>query len=423
MFASLSILSVLTLAFAPSVSATELGTTELVTLVQPQPVRPDLVLHVGKILTMDAHNTVINRGYIQVANGKILSVSATDDAPADVPRIERPELWATPGLVELHSHVVTAGWSPDINDMHFSINHDLRSRPAIVVGNESMRRACAAGVTTAFMIPGSGTSMSGFGTVLKFKTDPSVRFEDTVLRDPGGVKVAQNFNPERRHGDLGATQCGLAWNLESVNDKIATTVKRGETTGDPLKANIEAVHRGELPVLIHCASAEGVANTVRMWKLRYDTECVVSHGSWDGHYAGGFAAEHGVPVNHGPRTINYTSARREGRIVGGAAEFVKHGVPLFSLNTDSPVVPQEELFLQGTVSARYGADALTMVRALTTHPAESFQLGDRVGSLEVGKDADIVLSTGDPLDPRSAVELVLIDGAVQYDRTKDGQWF
>jgi imidazolonepropionase-like amidohydrolase len=64
-----------------------------------------------------------------------------------------------------------------------------------------------------------------------------------------------------------------------------------------------------------------------------------------------------------------------------------------------------------------------MLLALTTHPAQSILAADRVGSLEVGKDADVVLSTGDPLDPRSRVELVLIDGEIQYSRLEDGQWF
>jgi len=149
----------------------------------------------------------------------------------------------------------------------------------------------------------------------------------------------------------------------------------------------------------------------------------MSHGSWDGWYSAPYLAELGVPANHGPRTMNFNSMVREERVVGGVAEYIKAGVPLVSVNTDSPVVPQEELFLQASMSARLGADQVQMLRALTTHPAQSILVGDRVGSLEVGKDADIVLSTGDPLDPRSAVELVLIDGEVQYSRKDDGQWF
>jgi imidazolonepropionase-like amidohydrolase len=74
------------------------------------------------------------------------------------------------------------------------------------------------------------------------------------------------------------------------------------------------------------------------------------------------------------------------------------------------------------VSARFGADAYTMLRACTIHPARVFGIADRVGSLEPGKDADIVIRSGDPLDPRARVEMVLIDGAVQYDASH-GQVF
>jgi imidazolonepropionase-like amidohydrolase len=121
--------------------------------------------------------------------------------------------------------------------------------------------------------------------------------------------------------------------------------------------------------------------------------------------------------------MNFTTVRREERILGTAAQYVAAGVPSFSLNTDAPVVPQEQLFLQGSMSARLGADAYTMLRALTANPADAILLGDRVGSIERGKDADIVISSGDPLDPRSRVEIVIIDGEVNYSREADGQLY
>ena len=92
---------------------------------------PDLVVHVGKILTMDPENRVVNRGYLFIKDGKIQAISETDDAPADVTRIERPKLWAFPGMVDLHCHIATEGFSRDINDMHFPINHDLRVNSAM----------------------------------------------------------------------------------------------------------------------------------------------------------------------------------------------------------------------------------------------------------------------------------------------------
>jgi imidazolonepropionase-like amidohydrolase len=281
-----------------------------------------------------------------------------------------------------------------------------------------VRRACAGGVTTLFGIPGSGTSLSGFGVLYKAKTDAT--FAETVLKDPGGMKVAQTHNPERRAGDLGLTRCGLAWLLEEANGRAMGAL--AEQRFDLELENLKRVHARDLPVLIHCAAAQGVAATARMWQGHYGARAVLSHGCFNGHKAADFVAGLGMPVNCGPRTMDYLSTR-SGEIVGVASRYLDAGVPLLSLNTDSSVMPQEELFLQGAMSARLGADGYQMLRAVTIHPAMAFGIEDRVGSLEPGKDADVVIYDGDPLDPRSRVELVLIDGDIQYDRARDGQWF
>lgn len=381
-----------------------------------------LALVVGKLLTLDAEERVFDPGLVLVRGEKLAYAGALVAIPAGYERLDAPELWAFPGFVDLHTHIHGAGWS-DLNDMVRPLNPELRARPAIDPWEERLTNARAAGVTTLFGIPGSGTSLSGFGTL--YKPERDVGYEAMVLRDPGGMKIAQNFNPQRGGGDLGASWSGLGWNLEYLNDRVHAAATRPTEAGqatlpDWELENLARAHRGELPVLIHAASAEGIANAIRMWKLRYGMQAVVSHGCWDAWRAARFAAETGTPVNVGPRTENLLAMRREDRFVGIAAEYQKAGVPLVSLNTDSPVVPQEELFLQGTMSARRGADPYQMLRALTANPALAFQIGTRVGSLEPGKDADLVLASGDPLDPRTHIELVLIDGRVQYSRREDG---
>ncbi len=375
-----------------------------------------LAIDVGKILTVDFEDSVVNNGTILVEDGRITYVGPRRPAPEGFERVDATSLWASPGLVDLHSHSVGTG---DINDMVMPVNPELSVRPSYIASNPRLRLACAAGVTTIFGIPGSGTSIGGFGGLWKAKTE--ARYGETVLRYPGGMKSAFNFNPQRGNGDLGRTWAGLSWTVEKVND-MARAVARGDRE-EPLLADLGKVLLGDLPVLVHCASAEGVAGVVRLWKLRETADVVVSHGSWDGHMAAKFCAENGVPVNHGPTIFNFTTARREGRINGGAESFVSAGVPLFSLNTDAPVIPQEEFFLQGAISARLGAPDTAMLRALTANAAQSFQIGNRVGSLVQGLDADIVLTTGDPMDPRSCVERVYIDGELQYERERDGQWY
>jgi len=286
-----------------------------------------------------------------------------------------------------------------------------------VPGNTSLDRARAAGVTTLLGIPGSGTSISGFGVLHKTKDTPL--YDTAVIADPGAMKVAQSYNPERS-ADFGSTRAGLGWLLREANERAIAANEAGVV--DPRLENLQKVHARELPVLIHCAGSDGVGKAVNMWKGEYDTRCVVSHGCFDAFKIAPYVVRMQVPMNHGPRTIDFRVSR-EGRFVGTAGEYLEAGARDFSLNTDAPVVPQEELFLQGTVSARYGADSYSMLRGLTIHPARSIGLGDRLGSLEPGKDADIGVFNGDPIDPRTRCELVLIDGVVEYSRTRDGQLF
>lgn len=377
-----------------------------------------LAIKCGRLLTMGADRAIFDPGMLLISNGQIEYVGDPIEVPAGYTLIERKDTWVAPGFVDLHSHIQTGGWG-DINDMVMPTNAQFSTRPTVVPSNASMRRAMAAGVTTQFGIPGSGTSIGGFGVLYKSKARAT--YEEIVLQDPGGMKVAQTHNPERRAGDLGATRAGLSWLLEEINDRAVDA--RDADRFDPALENLRRIQARELPVLIHCAGNDGVAGTVRMWKGRYETRCVVSHGSFDGWYAAGYVAEMGVPVNHGPRTYNFTFGMREGRIVNTTQAYIDAGVPDFSLNTDAPVIPAEELFMQGTVSVHLGSDSYQMMQALTLGPARSFGIDDHVGSLEVGKDADVVIWSGDPLDPRSHVEVVVVDGDVQYQASHDGQWF
>jgi imidazolonepropionase-like amidohydrolase len=233
------------------------------------------------------------------------------------------------------------------------------------------------------------------------------------------MKVAQDSNPQRGSPQFGGSRAGMGWLLEHVNDRARAAVR--DDRFDLQLENLKRVHAKELPVLIHTAGSDGAINTARMWRGTYDTRSVLSHGSFDGWKSAAYVAQMGMPVNNGPRTMDWYSSR-EGRYVGMAHEYHEAGVPLISMNTDAGVMPQEELFLQGSMASRLGADSYLMLRAVTANPALAFGIDDRVGSLEVGKDGDVVVWNGPPLDPRARVEIVLIEGRIEY-RARDGQQF
>jgi imidazolonepropionase-like amidohydrolase len=398
-------------------TGTDLSTDALGRVAQLAAGEKGYAILAAKVFALDDEDHVYAPGLVVVRGSKVDYVGPPRELPAGYEKLEYPEGVVCPGMVDLHTHIHSGGFG-DVNDMVMPVNPEFRASSALRPSNELIKRACASGVTTLYGIPGSGTSMSGFGVVYKAKTH--ARFDDCVVRNPGGLKVAQAYNPERRAGDLGATRAGLAYILEDINHKAQGAMRSGSK--DPALANLVKVHQKKLPVLIHCAGSDSFPAAARMWKSEFDTDCVLSHGCFDAHLTAPYEVALGVPINAGPRTLDYFSTR-DGAITGIAAAYQKAGSKNLSLNTDSSVVPEEELFLQGSMSARLGADSYQMLRALTIHPAKVFGLSGRLGSLEPGKDADVVVRNGEPLDPRAHVETVLIDGNIEYDWKRDGQWF
>ena len=138
---------------------------------------------------------------------------------------------------------------------------------------------------------------------------------------------------------------------------------------------------------------------------------VISHGVYDSFKIADVLAASGVPMNIGPRQFEFY----ESTFVGNAAALAAAGVPT-SICTDAPVVPQEDLQVQAAMAVRLGLPAAAALRGLTLEPARAIGIADRVGSLTVGKDADLCLFPGDPIDPRHAPGLVMVDGRIVIDR-------
>ena len=154
-----------------------------------------MAFRVGKVVTMDAEDRVINNAVVIVVDGKITALGSHKDVviPDGATVISKPDLWLVPGMVECHNH--TGGSSPDLHDYVYLTNPGLRTLESIVPDGVEMARARAGGVTTVLTIPGSGNNMSGFGTILKTAGTGTV--EEAVLKAPGSLKIAQAGNPER----------------------------------------------------------------------------------------------------------------------------------------------------------------------------------------------------------------------------------
>ncbi len=395
---------------------------------------PGLALKTVKALvaTWDGPQ-VIDNAIVLVKDGKIVGIgpAAETAVPDGYVLDDVGSNWLMPGMIDLHSHV---GGSFDINDTVTLANPELRVKTSVVPNNPNLHRALASGVTSVLYIPGSGVNIGGQGILIKTGLD---HFEDAVIRDPGSLKVAQWGNPE-------GWTVGIGMSVENWNTR--NTLRRGmayarmrkageDGTGPKVERNIQWDVFPELlakraQISTHTQVYQVVLMTITMIKEELGIDVYIDHGEFQGFRAAEKAQKAGVPAILGPRNFDRTykgfvGMDTDGKWLGIAAEYQKRGHKQIGFNTDAPVIPAEELFLQAAIGVRYGMDNSNMdtVRGLTIVPARTAGIDKQVGSLEVGKDADILVITGDPADPRSHLQKAYINGVRAYDVALEGQRF
>ena len=377
-----------------------------------------ILIHAGKVLTMEGRP--IDNGSVLVRGGKIAAVGKGIKAPAGCRILEYPDHFLLPGFVELHCHVgMSRG---DINDSVIPHNMDLRTLDLARLDSPELAEAVEAGITTVLMLPGSGSSIGGLGTLAK---TAGKRLEDRLIRFPGALKIAlhaRGGNPARRAGDLGAGRLGLHHMLKVVMLEAKEyhlawqrfEQKRGDKPEhNPRLDPLRGLFRKEFPVLLHAYGSNDTMTAIRILRWDLDVPIVISHGMYDSFWVKKELAATGVPMNLGPRQYEFD----DGRFVGNAAELHGAGVPV-SVCTDAPVVAQDQLPLQAAMAVRLGLPIEAALRGLTIEPAKAIGVGNRIGSIKVGKDADLAVFRGDPIDPRYRPTMVMVNGAVVVERKR-----
>ncbi|MFT5289455.1 MAG: imidazolonepropionase-like amidohydrolase [Planctomycetota bacterium] len=398
---------------------------------QPEAEAERYALLCAKLLTCDDDLPVINDAVVLIEAGKIRAIGAQGvlEIPGSFEVVDLGERWLIPGMVDLHSHI--AG-SMDINGAVFQSNTGLRVRASVVPEVATLKVALAAGVTTILYIPGSATNFGGQGILLKTAGE---HYDDMVVRDPGSLKLAQADNPK-----------SWGWRMQrgAMNFQIRDTLLRGvgyarawlafeegngeEPDREPHYDIFRELLAGRAQISAHTQQAQVVASTIRLAKIIAGLPVFIDHGTMDAFRVAHYAEEHEVPAILGPRSISSQNKGRgyghDGKILGVAAEYQRRGHTRIGFNTDAPVIPAEELQLQAAMAVRYGFDdsAMDAVRGLTIVPAETAGIEDRVGSIEVGKDADLVAISGHPADPRKGVDYVWVNGHLVYDALEGRRW-
>ena len=382
-----------------------------------------ILIYNGHIKTM-AGQDLANGAVLIGDDGKIVSVAPHIEAPANCQLIDAQGKLVTPGCIDAHCHIgldnEAVGWEGmDYNEIVDPLTPQMRAIDSIYPQDESFANAIQGGVTTACTGPGSANVVGGTFVVIKLHGD---RVDNMILEDSVAMKCAFGENPKRCYGQGGKkapmTRMGVAALLRELlfktrrymDDKAA-----GKTPGFDMK--LEAmipVLEGKIPLKAHAHRADDIFTAIRIAK-EFGVKLTLDHCT-DGACIADELAKEGYPAFVGPSLGSKTKVELTNKSFTTAGVLQRAGVNV-SIITDAPVIPLQYLPMCAGLAADAGMDAEEAWKAITINPAVALGIADRVGSLEAGKDADIVIWTADPISALGAAAyMTIVDGKVVYQK-------
>ncbi|WP_147102721.1 amidohydrolase [Nesterenkonia populi] len=362
-------------------------------------------------------------GSLLVTDGKIADLGKKVKSPRGYETVDADGGWVTPGLVDAHVHLGTheegEGWAgDDTNEKTDPVTAAVRALDAINPADVGFDDALTGGVTTVNVNPGSANPIGGLAVAIKVH---GRIVDEMVLRSPSGLKAALGENPKRVYGEqkkTPATRLGTAYTIRKAFAEAQAWAERDEKERGSHLVNeaLGMVLRREIPWRQHSHRADDIATALRMAD-EFGYELVLDHGT-EAYKIADVIAERNVPVLCGPMIVSRSKAEVRGRSSKGPGILAEAGVKV-SIITDHPVVPIDFLIHQAALAVKEGMDPVEALKAVTLNPAEVLGVADRVGSLEKGKDADLVLWDGDPLDTRSRALSTWIEGREVYTYNQD----
>ncbi|WP_458115474.1 amidohydrolase [Arthrobacter sp. D2-10] len=363
-------------------------------------------------------------GTVVMEDGKISALGADVAAPEGADVVDAAGRWLLPGFVDAHVHLGTheegEGWAgDDTNEMTDPVTAGVRALDAVNPFDPGFDDALAGGVTAVNINPGSGNPIGGLAVAIHTH---GRYIEEMVLRSPSGLKSALGENPKRVYGEkkqTPSTRLGTAMVIrKAFMDAQNYMGKADENARDPKLEALAMVLRREIPWRQHAHRADDIATALRIAD-EFGYDLVLDHGT-EAHLLADVLAERGVPVLIGPLFTTKSKVELRGRSIANPGKLAKAGVEI-SIITDHPVIPINFLVHQATLSVKEGLDPVTALRSITINPAKVLGLAERIGSLEPGKDADIVLWSGDPLDVMQRALTVWIGGKEVYRYDEDAR--
>lgn len=376
----------------------------------------------GQIKTMTGREFA---GSLLVEGTKIMALGETLDADdlSEAVVIDAMGCLVLPGFIDAHCHVgigeeIYRWEGEDFNEMTDPVTPDMRAIDGINPEDEGFRDARLGGITAVFSVPGSANVIGGTGVVMK---TAGIIVDKMIVRDPAGLKIAFGENPKMIYGEqkkMPMTRMGTAALLrQALVDAQTYQDKLEQGKEDPdkiperdlgLEVLVKVINR-EIPLRAHAHRADDIMTAIRIAR-EFNVDLVIEHCT-EGHKIAKEMAELGYPAVVGPLMTNRSKVELKDKSFKTPGILAKAGVKV-ALMTDHSVTPIEQLPLCAALACKAGMEIEDALRAITINPAEILGVSDRIGTLEVGKDADIVIWSEHPFIITSRPLYVIINGEI-----------
>ena len=355
-------------------------------------------------------------------DGKIIAVGADITVPENAQIIDAEGRLVTPGCVDAHCHIgldnQAMGWEGrDYNEIVDPLTPQMRAIDSINPMDEAFPLAIKGGVTSACTGPGSANVVGGTFVAIKLY---GKRVDKMIIKDPIAMKCAFGENPKRCYGQ-GAkkspmTRMATAALLREILFKTKRYVADKESgKNPPFDMKLEAmtpVFTEGLPLKCHAHRADDILTSIRVAR-EFGVNITLDHCT-DGSLIADELAEEGLPAFVGPTFGGKSKIELANKSFDTPKDLTNAGVKV-SIITDAPVIPLQYLPMCAALAKNAGLDEEDAWKAITINPAQSTGIGDRVGSLEPGKDGDVVIWTADPMHTVGAESYItIVDGKIIY---------
>ncbi len=387
----------------------------------------NIVIKQGNILTMAGKN--YNPGDVLITEGKIVRVAERIDSSeysSSHKIIDATGLTVIPGFVESHSHIGISeerkGQAEnDCNESTQPVTPQLRGLDAINPMDSAFSKAIKAGITSVMVGPGSSNVVGG--QFVFMKTGGSRRIDDLVVLEPAAMKIAFGENPKTQFGGkdvMPTTRMGIAAMLREELFRASNYYKakcEAEQNNESFDIDFSLecwvpVFKKEIPAKAHVHEAYDILTVIRIAK-EFDIDITLDHCT-EGHLIAKEIKESGFPAIVGPSLASRSKIEIENLDFKTSGVLHDAGV-LVSITTDHPVSLIQSLPTCAGLAAKNGLGVENALRAITIDAAKICRVDNRVGSIEAGKDADIAIFDGNPLELFSHCVYTIIDGNIVND--------